>query len=208
MEQEWLQFWDDRYQKVEYAYGTQPNVYLKAQLSQITPAGKILFAAEGEGRNAVYAAQQGWQVSAFDISKEGRIKALALAKENKVSIDYQVGYLTKLNFANAPFDVIALIYAHFPPDIKSVYHKLLDQKLKKGGMIIFEAFGKKHLEYRNANLSVGGPPDIDSLFSTDELRSDFKNYEILELLETEVELTEGLYHNGKGAVTRFVGRKC
>ena len=202
----WLNRWNDRYRDREYAYGTSPNQFLKAQIQNLEP-GTILFGAEGEGRNAVYAAKLGWNVCAFDISIEGKKKALELAKEHNVSIDYQVGQLPDLDYRDEQFDAIALIYAHFPPSIKSKYHKLLNKKLKKGGTVIFEAFGKNHLEYRNKNVKIGGPPDIDSLFSTDELKSDFGNYEALVLVEKEVELSEGLYHNGKGSVTRFVGRK-
>ena len=206
MTDNWLKRWNDRYRDKEFAYGTKPNEFLKEQIDKLK-TGKILFGAEGEGRNAVYAAKLGWNVSAFDISIEGKRKALKLAKENHVSLDYQVGQLPDLDFENGAFDAIALIYAHFPPPIRSQYHKILDNKLKKGGIIIFEAFGKNHLEYRNKNPKVGGPPALDLLFSTDELQSDFNNYEILILEEKEVELSEGLYHNGKGSVTRFVGRK-
>lgn len=202
----WLKRWDDRYKEPEFAYGTKPNEFLKEQINKFK-TGKILFVAEGEGRNAVYAAKLGWHTFAFDISVEGKNKALQLAKENNVSINYQVGHLPNLDFNNEQFDVIALIYAHFPPNIKSKYHKLLNKKLKKDGIVIFEAFGKNHLKYRNENPKIGGPSDLDSLFSVDELKSDFENYEIMELEEKEVELKEGLYHNGKGSVTRFVGRK-
>ena len=202
----WLKRWNDRYQEKEFAYGTKPNEFLKEQILKLK-TGKILFGAEGEGRNAVYSAKIGWNVSAFDISIEGKNKALKLARENNVSIDYQVGLLPDLNYGKEQFDVITLIYAHFPANIKSKYHKLLNEKLKKGGIIIFEAFGKNNLEYRNKNPKIGGPQDINSLFSTDELKSDFENYEVLELVEKEIELNEGLYHNGKGSVIRFVGRK-
>jgi SAM-dependent methyltransferase len=206
MNDTWTERWNDRYSKEEFAYGEQPNIYLKEQLGKLKP-GKILFPAEGEGRNAVFAAKLGWAVSAFDISVEGKKKALLLAENNKVSIDYQVGELQTLNFINAPFDAIALIYAHFPADIKSFYHKSLDKYLRKGGVIIFEAFSKKHLEYIARNEKVGGPKDIEMLFSIDEIRADFENYEIEELEEKEIELNEGVFHNGKGSVIRFVGRK-
>lgn len=202
----WLKRWNERYREKEYAYGTEPNEFLKEQLQQLQP-GTILFGAEGEGRNAVHAAKLGWNVHAFDISMEGRKKAWELAKANQVSLHYQVGELPNLDYTNGQFDAIALIYAHFPPDIRSEYHKLLDTKLKNGGTVLLEAFGKNHLDYRNRNPKIGGPSHLDLLFSTDELQSDFKDYAILELVEKEVELREGRYHNGKGSVIRFVGRK-
>jgi 2-polyprenyl-3-methyl-5-hydroxy-6-metoxy-1,4-benzoquinol methylase len=202
----WTQRWDDRYKTEEFAYGQEPNNYLKEQIEKLE-SGTILFPAEGEGRNAVFAAKSGWEVSAFDISEEGRNKALRLAENNNVSIDYQVGELEVLDFYEEQFDVIALIYAHFPALIKSDIHKQLDKLLRKNGLIIFEAFSKKHLEYVTKNEKVGGPKDIESLFSIEEIKADFPNYEIIELEEKEIELNEGLFHNGTGSVIRFVGRK-
>lgn len=206
MDENWTNRWNDRYSQKEFAYGTQPNNYLKEQLEKLHP-GEILFPAEGEGRNAVFAATLGWTVSAFDISTEGKSKALRLAKENKVTINYQVGLLEDLDFKSEQFDVIALIYAHFPADIKSSYHKALDKYLPRDGLVIFEAFSKKHLEYIAKNEKVGGPKEIEMLFSIEEIQSDFANYEIIELVEKEIELSEGQFHNGKGSVIRFVGRK-
>lgn len=206
MTDNWLEKWNDRYRKSEYAFGEEPNEYLKEQLGKLDP-GKILFPADGEGRNGVFAAKNNWEVYSYDISSEGRKKAMRLAEKNKVTIDYQVGELDKLNYTPDQFDAIALIYAHFPPDIRPKYHKILNSYLRKGGTIIFEAFGKNHVEYRVKNESVGGPKDWDTLFSIEEIKTDFNNYEILELEEKEVELNEGHYHKGIGSVIRFVGRK-
>ncbi|MGE8512294.1 MAG: class I SAM-dependent methyltransferase [Chryseobacterium culicis] len=202
----WLKRWDERYSSEEFAYGTKPNNYLREQLTLLKP-GKILFPAEGEGRNAVFASTQGWQVSAFDISANGRNKALQLAEQQGTTIDYQVGELSTLNYQEQQFDAIALIYAHFPGDIKSSIHQMLNQYLRKGGFIIFEAFSKSHLEYIAKNEKVGGPKDIESLFSIEEIKADFPDYNIIELEETEIELNEGLFHNGTGSVIRFVGQK-
>ena len=202
----WTERWNERYSQREFAYGEVPNNYLKQQLEKLT-VGKILFPAEGEGRNAVFAATLGWKVSAFDISIEGKNKAVRLAETNHVTIDYQVGELQTLGFKVDQFDVIALIYAHFPAEIKSLIHRTLDNYLRKDGLIIFEAFSKGHIAYIAQNEKVGGPKDIASLFSIDEIKSDFINYEIIELEEREIELNEGIYHNGKGLVVRFVGRK-
>ena len=206
MNETWIERWNDRYSNDEFAYGEQPNNYLKEQLERLA-VGTILFPAEGEGRNAVFAAKLGWIVSAFDISAEGKNKALRLAETNKVSIDYQVGDLEGLDYRTNQFDAIALIYAHFPADIKSRYHHILDKYLRSNGVVIFEAFSKNHLDYVCKNEKIGGPKDIEMLFSIDELRSDFANYEIIELVEQEIELSEGLFHNGRGSVVRFMGRK-
>jgi len=206
MNEAWVDRWNDRYSTEEFAYGEEPNNYLKEQLTRVD-RGSILFPAEGEGRNAVFAAKLGWEVSAFDISIEGKNKALQLAKNNKVGIDYQVGELEALDYEDEQFDAIALIYAHFPAAIKSSYHKTLSKYLRKGGLVIFEAFSKNHLDYLAKNEKVGGPKEIDMLFSSDELKSDFPDFEIITLEETEIELNEGLFHNGQGSVIRFIGKK-
>ncbi|AYN06627.1 bifunctional 2-polyprenyl-6-hydroxyphenol methylase/3-demethylubiquinol 3-O-methyltransferase UbiG [Flavobacterium sp. 140616W15] len=206
MNDSWTERWNDRYSTDEFAYGEHPNNYLKEQLEKLN-TGTILFPAEGEGRNAVFAAKLGWTVSAFDISIEGKNKALRLANANDVSIDYQVGELQTLNYTSEQFDAIALIYAHFPGNIKSLYHKTLSSYLRKGGLLIFEAFSKKHIEYNSKNEKIGGPKELDMLFSIDEIKADFPDYDIIELTEKEIELNEGLFHNGKGSVIRFVGQK-
>ena len=206
MNEAWVDRWNDRYSNDEFAYGEQPNNYLKEQLMHLE-TGTILFPAEGEGRNAIFAAKLGWKVSAFDISIEGKNKALQFAENNNVSIDYKVGELQELDYKAEEFDAIALIYAHFPSAIKSSYHKTLSNYLRRGGLLIFEAFSKKHLDYLAKNEKVGGPKEIDMLFSIEEISADFENYEILVLEEKEIELNEGLFHNGQGAVIRFVGRR-
>lgn len=206
MNDPWTERWNERYRSEAYAYGETPNLFLAAQLELLTP-GSILFPAEGEGRNAVHAAKKGWNVSAFDISDAGRIKAMKLAAAHQVSINYQVGELHTLNYSESQFDALALIYAHFPAAIKSGMHRSLDKLVRKGGVIIFEAFSKNHIAYNSVNEAVGGPKDIDQLFSIDEIKADFTGYDILELEEKEIELNEGLYHIGRGSVIRFVGKK-
>ncbi|EMY51952.1 thiopurine S-methyltransferase [Leptospira interrogans serovar Copenhageni str. M20] len=206
MSDPWTDRWNERYNKEEFAFGEQPNEYLKEQLEKLK-IGTILFPAEGEGRNAVFAAKLGWNVSASDISIEGKKKAFRLAEANQVKIDYQVGELQTLDYRSEQFDAIALIYAHFPAEIKSYYHKTLSQYLRKDGLVILEAFSKKHIHYVLKNEKVGGPRELEMLFSIDEIKSDFENYEIIELEEKEIELKEGLFHNGNGSVIRFVGRK-
>ena len=201
------EMWDKRYSEEGFAYGANPNEFLKEMLEHYQFKGSALFPAEGEGRNAVFAAQKGMDVYAFDISEAGRKKALVLAEANGVQIQYEVGNLLDLNIVNQKYDLAALIYAHFPPTILSSYHKKIAQLIKPGGHIILEAFSKNHLELRQKNPAVGGPPVLDMLFSTEMIQADFADFEALQLEEVEIELSEGKFHNGIGKVIRFVGRK-
>ena len=199
--------WDSRYAEAEYAYGTAPNKFLQDTINKYVLTGRILFPAEGEGRNAVYAATQGMDVTAFDLSIEGKKKALKLADKKGVSMTYEIGQLPELELVTQKFDVAALIYAHFLPPILSVYHKKIASLIEVGGLVILEGFSKGHLPLREANPAVGGPGKLEMLFSVDSIQSDFLDFEIIQLEEVEVELEEGLYHNGVGKVIRFIGRK-
>ena len=199
-------FWNQRYSAAEYAYGEKANEYIKQQLIRL-PLGKALFPAEGEGRNAVFAAGLGWQVYAFDMSEAGREKALALAKRKNVSIDYTVSNLEEITYSPKSFDALVLVFAHFPGTKRNVFHKKLGALVKPGGHIILEGFSKKHLTFNAVNDKVGGPKDESMLFSIAEIEADFPDFDVIELIEKEIDLDEGLYHKGRASVVRFVGKK-
>ncbi|WP_324719520.1 hypothetical protein [Salinimicrobium sp. HB62] len=112
-----------------------------------------------------------------------------------------------LGFQKDDFDAVALIYAHFSPEIRSKYHELLISFLRRDGLIIFEGFSKKHKIYQEKNPRVGGPKEEDLLFSMEEIKKDFGSLNFLELYEAEVDLKEGKLHDGLGAVIRFVAQK-
>lgn len=200
-------FWEERYSAPEFAYGTRPNVYFASCLQRLQP-GKLFCPAEGEGRNAVYAAGLGWQVEACDLSLEGREKALQLAKDKEVSLHaYQVGDFGQLNYEEKSFDAVALIFAHFPPSLKADYYKKIGTLIKNEGYLIIEAFGKDHLNYQKENPKVGGPAVDAALFSVEEILEYFPNFKFEILEETAVDLNEGLYHIGKGSVIQAFGQK-
>ena len=83
------QFWNDRYSEEEFIYGVEPNEFLKLELDKI-PTGSILLPAEGEGRNAVYAASKGWNVTAFHYSEAAKVKTTLLAEKMNVKLDYEL----------------------------------------------------------------------------------------------------------------------
>jgi cyclopropane fatty-acyl-phospholipid synthase-like methyltransferase len=201
-----MNFWDQRYSQAEFAYGKEPNEYLKAKLLDLPP-GRILFPAEGEGRNAVFAATLGWDAFAFDISVEGKKKAEKLALINGVVIDYRVEDLEEADYPSDYFDAIAFSFTHFPEVKRRIFHQKLSAYLKKGGILILECFGKKHLNYQKDNPNAGGPKDESMLFDLAELKEDFKGFDFLEGYETETKLTEGLYHVGKASVVRLFAVK-
>lgn len=195
------QFWDERYAEKEFVYGTMPNQFLAEQLLKLK-AGSILLPCEGEGRNAVFAANNGWHVTAFDFSNEGLNKANLLAKQNGVSIDYLIGDASVINFENNSFDVIALIYAHFPAAIRASIHKRMFNWLKPGGTLVLEAFNP--LQLKNTS---GGPKDINMLYTESMLAQDFDTLKIVHSVTHNIVLNEGKFHNGLASVVQFVGKK-
>lgn len=201
------EMWDKRYSSDEYAYGITPNVFLKDVLEKYQPMGEILFPAEGEGRNAVYAAKKGLHVTAFDISEEGQRKALQLAANENVEITYEVGDFFELDLIHKKFDASALIFAHFPQHLLSKYHEKIGEMIQPNGLIILEGFSKNHLKLRAENPNVGGPNTAEMLFSKESIQKDFPGFEIVQLEEVEVKLDEGKFHNGTGSVIHFIGRK-
>lgn len=198
-------FWNQRYASSEYAYGKEPNKFFKQALDRLTP-GKLFLAAEGEGRNAVYAAQQGWEVVCYDFSVEAQKKALSLAEEKGVKINYQLGSLEDMSF-NEEFDAVGIVFVQFPEAIRRHNFQKISSFLKPGGTLILEAFSKSHIEDQEENPSVGGPKNVDQLYELNAIKKDFENFDLEIATEESTNLEEGLYHRGRSSVVRFVGRK-
>jgi 2-polyprenyl-3-methyl-5-hydroxy-6-metoxy-1,4-benzoquinol methylase len=195
-------FWNERYAEEEYAYGALPNEFLKDQLQKLSE-GKILFVCEGEGRNAVYAAKKYWNVEAFDLSTEGKKKAMQLAEQNNVTINYQVQDANTIQYPENTFDAIALIYAHLPAAIRKSFHENVMNWLKPNGFVIMEAFNPNQLKN-----SSGGPKDESLLYTKELLKSDFHKLDIQQLSNHDIILNEGKYHIGKADVIRLLAKKA
>ncbi len=197
-----IDFWDARYEAETYAYGTEPNAYFRQRLDAL-PSGRLLLLAEGEGRNAVYAAKRGWQVTAVDFSDEGRAKALRLALAQGVHLDYQVTDLTDLSWLRPGYyDAVGLIYAHLPPADRRAVHAAAGACLAPGGHLILEAFSVRQL-----GLPSGGPRTAEMLYEPATLAADFAGLSILENHELGVVLHEGSFHAGPANVVRLLATR-
>jgi 2-polyprenyl-3-methyl-5-hydroxy-6-metoxy-1,4-benzoquinol methylase len=193
--------WDERYARQEYIYGTEPNSFLKEELAKLNP-GKILFPAEGEGRNAVYAATLGWITDAFDQSIEGQKKALQLAIQKGVAVNYYIQSLADWHPEPEQYDCIALIFVHMPDGLRQKVHLSASKALKPGGTLILEAFTINQL-----SRTSGGPKTADLLFTYKLIESDFRNLVSVEISEKQVMLEEGQLHQGLADVIQLAGRK-
>jgi hypothetical protein len=194
--------WEKRYAAEEYAYGQEPNAFFKACLDELPKPGRILLPAEGEGRNAVYAARRGWEVDAFDFSSAAREKALRLAERHGVHINYEVADYETAHIEPGAYDAVALIFAHKHESIRRTVHRKLVPALKAGGYLFLEAYSKEQLGY-----GTGGPPNEQLLYALDDLREDFSELGIVQLEQLETEIHEGRYHTGLASVVRLVAKK-
>lgn len=194
-------FWNQRYADEAFAYGEAPNDFFATQLKSLT-AGRLLLPAEGEGRNAVYAARNGWKVTAFDMSEAGKMKCQRLAAQHRVTVDYHLADAADFDYGHEQYDAIALIFAHFPMALRWHVHQHVVHALKPGGTLILEAFSPAQVHYNS-----GGPKDISMLYTASTLRQDFNQLHIHYCEEVLTTLHEGVYHQGMAAVVRLVAQK-
>jgi 2-polyprenyl-3-methyl-5-hydroxy-6-metoxy-1,4-benzoquinol methylase len=193
-------FWDERYGQSEFAYGKDANDFL--QLQSFKVGSKILCLAEGEGRNGVHLAKQGHQVTCIDYSESGIRKMQELAKENNVELETICADLNQVNLEPNTWDVIVIIFGHFPKDLRMHVHKQLYSALKPGGKLVLEAYNKEQVIYK-----TGGPMTTELLYSEAELKEDFSEFSDISVCETIREVKEGQFHFGKAAVVQVFGTK-
>lgn len=193
--------WDERYGADDYAYGTEPNGFL-ASVAERIPKGKVLCLAEGEGRNAVYLASLGYEVTAVDSSAVGMAKANKLAKERGVQIKTIVADLAQFDIERESWDGIVSIFCHVPPAIREPLHRKVVAGLKHGGVLVLEAYRPKQIEY-----GTGGPPVPELTMTLDSLNRELEGLEFQHAQELDRDVTEGLYHTGTGAVVQVVAVK-
>ncbi len=187
--------WDSRYDTETYVFGEEPNIFLRA-LAQDLPPGKALCVADGEGRNGVWLARQGWDVLSLDFSAIAQRKAAALAERHGVSLRLEQGDVHDWPYPVAEFDLVADVFSQFSgPGERTRKWQGMCRALKPGGHLIVVGYTPKQLEHR-----TGGPSEPANLYTPALLRSAFAGLEILALEERETELAEGPGHSGMSAV--------
>jgi SAM-dependent methyltransferase len=193
--------WDERYDTAEYVYGTEPNDFLASVIAQL-PAGRTLCIAEGEGRNAVLLAEHGHEVVAVDASAVGLEKASRLASERGVKITTVVEDLARFDIEPVSWDAIVSIFAHVPPGIRIPLHKKIVQGLRRGGMLVLEAYTPEQIK-----LGTGGPPVAEMTMSLQALTEELDGLVFKHAMELERDVIEGRFHTGIGAVVQVVAVK-
>ncbi len=196
-----MTIWNQRYSADGYAFGTQPNDFLTASLAHI-PTGNVLCVADGEGRNGVYLAEQGYQVTSVDLSEVGLAKARELADIRGVNIRTVTADLADYDLGNEHWDGVVSIFCHLPPAIRNIHHQRIVRGLRPGGAFVLEAYTPAQL-----GRGTGGPPNPDLLISLNMLEDELAGLNFIHAFETERDIQEGRYHNGHSAVVQLIAVK-
>jgi SAM-dependent methyltransferase len=198
-----LDRWNQRFSAPGYLFGTAPNRFLLSKKDLFRNAEKILCVADGEGRNSVWLAEQGLDVTAFDFSPVAVEKARRLAAGRGVSVRYEVASVYDWAWPQAAFDVVAAIFVQFAdPARRELMFGRMARALKPGGLLLLEGYTPKQLDFR-----TGGPSQVENLYTAPLLREAFRDFEILELREYEDDLEEGERHTGRSALIDLVARR-
>lgn len=195
--------WNNRFEGEDFLFGTEPNGWLRRHAARWRPGARVLSVADGEGRNSVWLAQQGFVVEAFDIAKVGVAKARGLAERAGVLVDFTVADCDSFDWRPARYDGVAAIFIQFAdPSLRTRLFGRIVESLKPGGILVLQGYTPRQLEY-----GTGGPPFVSHLYTADLLRTSFAALEIIELEEYEEVLREGAGHNGRSALVGMVARR-
>ena len=192
-------FWDERYGSEEYAYGVEPNDFLRAEAHRIPP-GPVLCVGEGEGRNAVFLACLGYQVTAVDLSIVGLRKAERLAQRHGVSIEIIQADLATFDLGIDCWSGIVEIFAHVPSPVRHKIHAQVPRALRSGGCLVLETYRPEQVP-----LGTGGPKELELLSTLAELREQLGSLELVVGRDVTCEIHEGRFHNGLSATVQLVG---
>jgi SAM-dependent methyltransferase len=191
--------WDQEYDTEAYVYGKLPNDFLKERYAAI-PKGKVLLLAEGEGRNAVFLAKQGYDVTAVDLSSIGLEKAKKLAADSDVAIEVICEDLESFDLGERKWDGIVSISCHLPPEVRQHLYRRIEQALKPSGVFLLEGYRPEQLEYR-----TGGPPLAEWMTSKETLVKELPGLAFSHIEEIDRPVNEGVNHHGMGAVIQAIG---
>ncbi len=202
--------WNERFSSDEYVYGTEPNAFLEDFYENNSNLflNPVLMLGDGEGRNGVYLATKGLDVTSLDFAEKGLEKARKLAREKNVTLKTILADVNEYRFEENCWGTIVLIYLHLTKSERVKLFENIKKSLKASGIFFLEAFSTEQLNYNS-----GGPKDIDLLYTKEELENFFirdsheKKFEVLVSQQTITLLHEGRLHEGEGSVVRFVCKK-
>jgi cyclopropane fatty-acyl-phospholipid synthase-like methyltransferase len=197
-----LERWRTRFSAPGYAFGKEPNAFLKAQAHLLRRGQRALSVADGEGRNGVWLAQQGLDVLAIDFSAAGLAKARALAAERGVTLRTELADVTTWQWPHEVFDVVAAIFIFVEPHERPAFFQNLKRAIKPGGLLLMQGYRPEQLNYR-----TGGPPNAERMYTRAILQDGFGDMAALDISEHDSTVSEGTSHAGMSALIDLVARK-
>ncbi len=195
--------WNERYSKPGFLFGIDPAQFLSEQQAYLKRGHKALAVADGEGRNSVFMAECGLDVTAMDSSEVGLDKAAGLAAARSACINFVHADIGAWEWEPEAYDLVVAIFIQFAePDFRAQIFQGLKRTLKKGGVLLLHGYTPKQIEYR-----TGGPPYIERMYTKSLLQNAFGDMSILRLEEYERDVQEGCGHSGMSALIDLVAQK-
>jgi SAM-dependent methyltransferase len=188
-------YWDTRYAAQGFAYGEIPNDFLKARFAGKAAGqvqGRAISLCEGEGRNAVFLAQLGFQVTAVDFSEVGLQKARALAARHGVQLDCIVTDMADLDLGTNQWDLVIAIFAQPESSTRQRLYRQLGHALRRGGQLVLET------KVESGATAQDRYPGIDIL------KVEISPLETVFAQQADRLLDEGTYHQGMHHTAQIV----
>ncbi len=180
--------WDRRYEEKPWLWRVEPNVFLVSEVGEMTP-GRALDVACGEGRNAVWLAERGWQVDAVDFSQVAIERARELARQRGVEVNFTVADVTRYRPEPDAYDLVVILYLHLPPEQRRDVIARAREAVASGGTMLVIGHDLENLE-----RGWGGPPDPEVHYTPDEIAFELEPLTIVkaERVVRAVETDEGV----------------
>lgn len=194
--------WDNHFSDESFVYGERENAFIHDMSERIPERSKIGCFAEGEGRNAVYLAKLGHEVTTFDQSTVGLEKTEKLAGKNNVTVDTVAMDLTKETVESEQFEAAIMVFGHVPKKDQKFLIKNMVDAVKPGGHVMFEVYSEAQLSYQ-----TGGPPSREMLYNPADILEWIKDYTCLHFYYGEAMRNEGKRHTGLGHVIQVMIKK-
>ncbi len=193
--------WEQRFGADGHLFGTEPNEFLREHVGSLL-RGRVLCVAEGEGRNAVFLARQGFEVSSIDLTEAGVAKTRRLATQRRVNGVAVTGDLATADLGIQSWNGIVSIFAHLPPAIRRDLHRRVVDALAPGGVFLLEAYTPNQI-----GRGTGGPPVPELAMTLADLRRELDGLEFVHAAETERQVIEGHGHTGLCSVVQVIARR-
>lgn len=195
--------WDERFDRPDYLFGTEPAAFLKQQAGRLAPGSRILCVADGEGRNSVWLAEQGHDVTAFDYSDVGIKKARALAKAKSVEVDIRHGDAYTWDWDAETYDAVVAIFIQFvDPERRASVLRAMTRAIRPGGLLLLHGYAPRQVDY-----GTGGPPLRSHMYELPMLDEIFAGMDVLHEADYDAEIDEGPGHSGKSGLIDFIAQK-